>query len=107
MISSNRVLPGLLDLDIRERAQDDIFNIIEYGVAAHGKEATRAYVDAIAARIEWLRTNARLGPVHSELRGGIRSFRQSRHRIYYVANPQRMSIIRILHVSMDVLHLLD
>ena len=92
----------MLDVEILERAQDDIFNIIEYGLGAHGDAAARIYADKIAARINWLRTNSKLGPVHSELRGGIRSFRQGRHRIYYIANFEKLSVVRVLHQSMDV-----
>jgi plasmid stabilization system protein ParE len=94
----------LLELEILERARDDIFNIIEYGVDAHGVEATRTYVENIGARISWLRSNARLGPVHSELRGGIRSYRQGQHRIYYIAGKAKLTVVRVLHLSMDVLH---
>ncbi len=100
--SSSGALRGLLDIEILERAQDDIFNIIEYGTAAHGEATAREYVSKISARINWLSANAGLGPVHSELRGGIRSFRQGQHRIYYVANAERLTVVRVLHVAMDV-----
>jgi toxin ParE1/3/4 len=101
-MSSKRDLRGLLEIEILERAQDDIFNIIEYGTAEHGEAATRDYIGKIAARINWLSANARLGPVHSELRGGIRSFRQGQHRIYYQASAQKMRVVRILHLTMDI-----
>jgi toxin ParE1/3/4 len=97
-------LHGLLDVEILERAQDDIFNIIEYGVAAHGEATAREYVGKISTRINWLSASAGLGPLHSELRGGIRSFRQGQHRIYYVANAERLTVVRVLHVAMDVVH---
>ena len=93
----------MLEVEILERARDDIFNIIEYGVDAYGKRATREYADKIGVRINWLRANSKLGPVHSELRGGIRSYRQGRHRIYYVANLEKLTVVRVLHQSMDVL----
>jgi plasmid stabilization system protein ParE len=95
-------LHGLLEIEILERAQDDIYNIIEYGTAEHGEAVARDYVGKIAARINWLSANSRLGPVHSELRGGIRSFRQGQHRIYYQANAQKMTVVRILRLSMDI-----
>jgi toxin ParE1/3/4 len=95
-------LRGLLEIEILERAQDDIFNIIEYGTAEHGEAEARAYVSKIAARINWLSANPRLGPVHSELRGGIRSYRQGQHRIYYQASVKKLTVVRILHVSMDI-----
>ena len=100
--SSNGALLGLLEIEILERAQDDIFNIIEYGVAEHGEASAREYVGKISARINWLSTNAGSGPVHSELRGGIRSFRQGQHRIYYIASAERLTAVRVLHVAMDV-----
>ncbi len=92
----------MLEIEILERAQDDIFNIIEYGIAEYGEAAARDYVGKIAARINWLCANPRAGPAHSELRGGIRSFRQGQHRIYYRASATSLTIIRILHVSMDI-----
>ncbi len=94
----------MLDIEILERAQDDIFNIIESGVAAHSNVIAREYAHKIGERINWLRANFRLGPVHSELRGGIRSFRQGQHRIYYTVTAQALTVIRVLHISMDVLH---
>jgi plasmid stabilization system protein ParE len=97
-------LPGLLEIEILERARDDIFNIIEYGTAEHGAATAREYVGKISARINWLSANPGLGPVHSELRGGIRSFRQGQHRIYYVASAKKLTVARILHLSMDVKH---
>ena len=99
---SKGALRGLLNIEILERARDDIFNIIEYGVAAHGEASAREYVGKISTRINWLSANAGLGPVHSELRGGIRSFRQGQHRIYYVATAERLTVVRLLHVAMDV-----
>jgi toxin ParE1/3/4 len=95
-------LPGLLEIEILERAQDDIFNIIEYGMAEHGEAAAREYVGKIGARINWLSANPRLGAVQSELRGGIRSFRQGQHRIYYLASTTKLTVVRVLHLSMDI-----
>jgi toxin ParE1/3/4 len=92
----------LLEIEILERAQDDIFNIIEYGTAEHGELSARDYAGKIAARINWLSANPRLGPVHSELRGGIRSFRQGQHRIYYQTSAKKLTVVRILHLSMDI-----
>jgi toxin ParE1/3/4 len=95
-------LRGLLEIEILERAQDDIFNIIEYGMAEHGEATALDYAGKIAARINWISANPRLGPVHSELRGGIRSFRQGQNRIYYQANAKRLTVVRILHLAMDI-----
>jgi hypothetical protein len=39
--SSSGALPGLLKIEILERARDDIFNLIEFGVAAHGEVEAR------------------------------------------------------------------
>jgi plasmid stabilization system protein ParE len=94
----------LLDIEILERAQDDIYNIIEYGTAQHGEQVARDYAVKIGKRINWLSANLKLGPVHSELRGGIRSFRQGKHRIYYLASAEKLTVVRVLHLSMDVLH---
>jgi plasmid stabilization system protein ParE len=94
----------LLDIEILERAQDDIYNIIEYGTAQHGEEVARDCAVKIGIRINWLSANLKLGPIHSELRGGIRSFRQGKHRIYYLASAAKLTVVRVLHLSMDVLH---
>ncbi|HMU23037.1 MAG TPA: type II toxin-antitoxin system RelE/ParE family toxin [Sphingorhabdus sp.] len=99
---SKRDLRGLLEIEILERAQDDIFNIIEFGSAEHGEAEARDYVGKIAARINWLSANPGLGPVHSELRGGVRSFRQGQHRIYYQSSARKLTVVRILHLSMDI-----
>jgi plasmid stabilization system protein ParE len=97
-------LRGLLEIEVLERARDDIFHIIEYGTQEHGEEVARAYVDKIGVRINWLSENPKLGLLHSDLRGCVRSFRQGQHRIYYVPSAKKLTVARILHVSMDVLH---
>ncbi len=100
----SRDLLVLLEIEILERARDDIFNIIEYGADQHGEVEARTYIDKIRARINWLSANPKLGPFHSDLRGGIRSFRQGQHRIYYLTSAKKLTVGRILHVSMDVKH---
>jgi toxin ParE1/3/4 len=92
----------LLDLVVLERAEDDLFEAIRYGVEVHGLERTQSYVAAIRDRIEWLREHPGAGPVHEQLRGMVQSFRQNRHRIYYKVHGKRMTVIRILHNSRDV-----
>ncbi len=92
----------MLDLEILERAQDDIYRMIAYGVETHGEPAARAYVEKVRERIDWLRANAKLGPVHSQLKGGIRSYSQGRHRIYYIVDARKLTVVRVLHQSMDV-----
>jgi plasmid stabilization system protein ParE len=97
----------LLEIEILERARDDIFNIIEYGIEEHGNLATRTYVDKLTARINWFAANPKLGPVHSDLRSGVRSFRQGQHRIYYLASANKLTVARILHLTMDIRHHLE
>lgn len=92
----------MLEIEILERAQDDIFNIIAYGVATHGEVTARDYVGKIGVRINWLSANAGAGPVHTELRGAIKSFRQGQHRIYYMASAEKLTVVRVLHVAMDI-----
>jgi toxin ParE1/3/4 len=98
---------GLLDLVILERAEGDLFETIRYGAEVHGMERAQAYVTAISDRIEWLREYPGAGPIHEQLHGQIRSFRQHRHRIYYTVNANRLTVIRILHVSRDVVRYLE
>lgn len=92
----------MLELIVLERAEEDLFETIRYGVATHGLETAQSYAKATRDRIEWLREFPGAGPVHETLRGKVRSFRQHRHRIYYSVNATQMTVIRILHVSRDV-----
>jgi toxin ParE1/3/4 len=94
-------LRALLELNVLERAQGDIYSIIEYGVQAHGEESARAYLSRISHRINWLCANPKLGPIHPQLDSQIRSFAEGRHRIYYRADTAQLTVIRILHQSMD------
>jgi toxin ParE1/3/4 len=92
---------GLLELEILERAQNDIFDIIGYGVRIHGTPAARKYAQRISDRIKWLRSNSKLGPVNTELAGALRSFGEGKHRIYYTCDAKTLVIVRVLHQSLD------
>lgn len=97
----------MLDLEILERAQNDIFGLIEYGVRTHGTPVARKYAKRIHDRITWLRSNPKLGPINTELKGAIRSFGEGKHRIYYTADRMTLTIVRVLHQAMDVTQQFD
>jgi len=91
----------VLDPVVLERAEEDIYQLIAHGIRAFGAEAARVYAAALRNRILWLCEHPGAGPVHGQLAGSVRSFRQGSHRIYYRHDTRSLTVIRILHLRMD------
>ena len=91
-----------MKLILRARARQDIDAILDYSHAEHGKSAAEAYYALINAALARLTDYPQLGMARIDLRSGLRSYPVGEHRIYYLALSDQLSIVRILHKSMDV-----
>jgi toxin ParE1/3/4 len=83
-------------------AAADLEDILDYSIAAHGRETAEAYLRAIDAVLSRLKDHAELGMARSDIRAGLRSLSAGEHRIYYLHRRGSVFVARILHKSMDV-----
>ena len=96
-------------------AEDDLANIARWTAEQFGKKQAEVYVDAILDTIAELivREPAR-SKARDEITVGLRTLhmatrgRRGRHLLMYTASDDLLTVVRILHDSMEVsLHLPD
>lgn len=89
-------------LELSRRAQSDLDDIRDYGVAEFGVERAVAYLDAVESAFRRILDFPEMGAVHPTVRPLTRSLGCRQHRIFYEATGETILIIRILHKAMDV-----
>jgi toxin ParE1/3/4 len=92
---------------ITPRASRDLYDIANYSARAWGNKQKNLYVGKLKARIEWLSENPQLGKVREDIQGGIRSYSEGDHIIFFQIDGSFIEIIAILHSRMDVVSKLN
>jgi toxin ParE1/3/4 len=85
-------------LRLREEA---LANIADYGASNHGWPAAEAYLASIDGALEQLKRYPLSGMARPDLAENLRSLSFRRHHIFYLFADDHISVIRILHKSMD------
>ena len=85
-------------------AQPDLEEIIHYTVERWGVEQAHQYLDGLEALAARLAEAAQLGTQRNDLAEGLRSFPYVNHVLYYVIESHGITIVRVLHKSMDAKH---
>ena len=88
-------------LELSRKAQADLDDIRDFSVSKFGSERTIQYLDAIEQSFRRLLDHPNIGTSRSELRPGLRSYPVEEHRIYYRATGDAVTVVRLLHKSMD------
>lgn len=88
-------------LRLRDEALSDLTNIGDYGASNHGWPAAEAYLASIDGALEQLKRYPLSGMARPELAANLRSLSFRQHHIFYLFSGGHISVIRILHKSMD------
>jgi toxin ParE1/3/4 len=88
-------------LRLREEALADLTSIADYGASNHGWPAAEAYLASIDGALEQLRRYPLSGMARPELADNLRSLSFRQHHMFYLFSDDHVSVIRILHKSMD------
>ncbi len=92
----------------RPEALADLDNAEAYTRDRWGGAQARRYVAGLVADIKALRISALRYPLYSDVHPGLRRRRSAMHHIYFLVSPDRVEILRIIHVQRDPgLHLRD
>jgi toxin ParE1/3/4 len=86
-----------------EQAEKDLEAIIDFTVQRWGAAQSHNYIDDLEALAQILADNALLGTERDELSQGLRSFPYQSHLLFYVLQKDGISIVRVLHTSVDVM----
>ena len=91
-------------VEYTEVARKELINIIGYTVDAWGQLQALKYVDGLEILAQRLAETPALGKHRVDLssKRKILSFPYEKHILYYAVIPNGISIIRILHESMDI-----
>jgi toxin ParE1/3/4 len=86
---------------LRVRAHQDIEAILDYSAAEHGHAAAEAYFALLEGALAQLAEHPHIGFARPDLNPAMRSYPFGEHRIFYLLLSDRLSIVRILHKTMD------
>lgn len=85
-----------------EQAEKDLEAIIDFTVQRWGVAQSHNYIDDLQAIAQILAENPLLGAEREELSRGLRSFPYQSHLLFYVPQKEGITIVRVLHTSVDV-----
>lgn len=85
-----------------EQAEKDLEAIIDFTFQRWGNTQSHTYIDSLQETAQILADNPLLGAERDELSKGIRSFPYQNHLLFYVLHKEGITIVRVLHMSVDV-----
>lgn len=86
---------------VSRQADADLDDILDYSLAAHGRETAESYLRTINATFDRIAGYPEIGMARSEL-GAVQSVPVGQHRIFYEIVSDEILILRVLHKAMDV-----
>ncbi|HKX45920.1 MAG TPA: type II toxin-antitoxin system RelE/ParE family toxin [Planctomycetota bacterium] len=89
------------ELRIRPLARADLEQVWSYTLERWGVEQADRYLRGIGVVLRLLAEHPALGRDESKLREHYRSYLVGRHVIYYVFDDATLSVVRVLHCSLD------
>jgi toxin ParE1/3/4 len=86
------------------QARSDLLGIVGYTIETWGQSQATEYVDGLETIAQLLAETPMLGKTREDLASKARvlSFPYGKHILYYATTSKGISILRILHESMDV-----
>ena len=91
----------MADYRFSDKAERDLEDIIDYTLQQWGPAQAHAYIDGLETRVQLLADNPDLGTKREALFEGLLSFPHESHILYYLKQAHGITILRVLHQSMD------
>ena len=88
--------------DFTKRALADLLDIARYTRETWGQRQARIYGEEIELGIRKLALSPGMGRVRADVAPLVRSFPIARHVAFYVEGEGGITVLRLLHPSMDV-----
>ena len=90
------------DIHLFQAAKTDLVDIWAETYRQWGEAQADRYLDDVERALQGLIANPQLGSDCSDLLQGARKLITGRHLVFYEVDPDKISVIRVLHQSMDV-----
>jgi len=87
---------------ITSRAARDLDNIADWTLKNWGRGQMESYLRRLYLRINALQHSPKIGRERPDLAEGLRCLPEKSHLIFYLVDDARISIVAVLHQSMDV-----
>ena len=84
-----------------ESAEDDLTNIVQFTLENWGPDQALAYIDGLEKLAASIADNPGMGNPCDKLEPGLRAFPYESHTLYYLTHDQAITVIRVLHQSMN------
>lgn len=91
----------MLELEIAIGAELDLIEIGGYTEHNWGALQRERYIRAIIDRFEWLQEDPTRGKNREVIKPNYYSYHQGRHEIFYTYSTTKLTILAVLHESMD------
>lgn len=93
----------MAEFEYTVKARSELLDIVRYTVDTWGQSQANEYVDRLESLAQQLAETPALGKTRDDLasKGRVLSFPNEKHILYYAATPKGISILRILHESMN------
>ncbi|HEY5604209.1 MAG TPA: type II toxin-antitoxin system RelE/ParE family toxin [Gammaproteobacteria bacterium] len=91
----------MADYKFTKKAERDLEDIIDYTFQQWGPLQTYTYLDGLEAQGQLLADNPDLGVKREAISEGLLSFPYESHILYYMKQPHGITIVRVLHQSID------
>ena len=88
--------------DFTRRALADLRDIVRYTRESWGRKQARLYREELELSIQKLALSPGLGRARADVAPSVRSFPIARHVAFYVESEGGITVLRVLHQSMDV-----
>jgi len=88
--------------EFTDRAAADLLEIGRYTKQTWGIEQARRYREELEVALQRLSLAPNVGRPREAIAPGVRSCRVASHIAFYVQRNDRITILRLLHPSMDV-----
>lgn len=91
----------MVHYEFTDHAEFDLDSITDFTIEHWGPAQAEKYLDGLEALAQYLAENPNLGMKRDGLFEGLISFPYVSHILYYVKQPQGITVIRVLHNRMD------
>ena len=88
--------------DFTRRALTDLRDIARYTRKTWGQTQARLYREELELSLQKLALSPRIGRTRAEVAPDVRSFPIARHVAFYVESEGGITVLRVLHPTMDV-----
>jgi len=83
------------------KAERDLERIVDFTITRWGAAQATRYLDELQERCELLANNPDAGLLRDDVARGILSFPYESHVLYYTKRRHGITVVRVLHQSMD------